>query len=421
MRAKWSAPIRKYWKISEQMMRREKGIPTSWCTPYGYQLNQQGNKFEATEDAKWVKLIYQWYLAGVSTNEIARRLEFLEVARPNERLNRKLHEGDDPTYNKWHPSTVLRILNSSAYIGELVSYWNFREYLDDSYPEFLQEFEWMYNIGRIDFSDPRVPAGTRERWEESVNHELWSEFEEKMGQPNISEMMDASTSVLADMDLDGGLIGIGDTMNSYWADKYGYVKKFEQYVKEWIESVDTSDITPKRRALIESTDYFLNFNYTDLLENVYKIENVLHIHGGVASVTDRDPIMGHCNYKDIEDHCRWAEESDEKFDEGEASIHRAVVNYLKSIYKDTELIIGLHKAFWDKLKNVDKVVTIGWSAGNADLPYLRKIRESVSKNTKWYAYFYDDKAYKALNAAMIEGDIEGKFEVNYISTDEFWD
>lgn len=95
-------------KISlSYQMRREKGIPTSWCTPYGYQLNQQGNKFEATEDAKWVKLIYQWYLAGVSTNEIARRLEFLEVARPNERLNRKLHEGDDPTYNKWHPSTVL--------------------------------------------------------------------------------------------------------------------------------------------------------------------------------------------------------------------------------------------------------------------------------------------------------------------------
>ena len=71
---------------------------TSWCTPYGYQLNQQGNKFEATEDAKWVKLIYQWYLAGVSTNEIARRLEFLEVARPNERLNRKLHEGDPMSF-----------------------------------------------------------------------------------------------------------------------------------------------------------------------------------------------------------------------------------------------------------------------------------------------------------------------------------
>lgn len=38
-------------KISlSYQMRREKGIPTSWCTPYGYRLNQQGNKLEATED-----------------------------------------------------------------------------------------------------------------------------------------------------------------------------------------------------------------------------------------------------------------------------------------------------------------------------------------------------------------------------------
>lgn len=300
------------------------------------------------------------------------------------------------------------------------SYWNFREYLDDIYLEFLQEFERLYNIGRIDFLDPRVPESTRERWEKSVNHELWSELEEKMGQPNISEMMDASTSVLADMDLDGGLIGIEDTMNSYWAAQYGYIEIFEQYVKEWIESVNTSDITPKRRDLIESTDYFLNFNYTDLLEKVYKIENVLHIHGGVASVTDIEPIMGHCNYKDIEDHCRWAEEADEKFDEGKASIHRAVVNYLKSIYKDTKGILGAHQTFWDRLGNMDKVVIIGWSAGIADLPYLRKIRESVSKNTKWYVYCYDDKTYKALNSVMLEEDIEGKYEVNYIPTSEFW-
>ena len=34
----------------------------------------------------------------MSTNEIARRLEFLEVARPNERLNRKLHEGDPMSF-----------------------------------------------------------------------------------------------------------------------------------------------------------------------------------------------------------------------------------------------------------------------------------------------------------------------------------
>ena len=40
-------------KISlSYQMRREKGIPTSWCTPYGYQLNQQGNKLEALSFGK---------------------------------------------------------------------------------------------------------------------------------------------------------------------------------------------------------------------------------------------------------------------------------------------------------------------------------------------------------------------------------
>ena len=302
------------------------------------------------------------------------------------------------------------------------SYWNFREYLDKTYPEFLESFEWLYDIGRIDFSDPRVPATAREQWEKAINHELWSEFEDKMGQPNITEMMERSESALADMEnLDGGLIGIEDTMNSYWRKQYGYVRKFKQYVKEWIETIDTSDINPKRMALIGSTDYFLNFNYTDLLENVYEIDGVLHIHGGVWSVTDIEPIMGHCNQKDIEDHQKWAIEAEEAFNEGEASIHRAVVSYLRSIYKDTSLIIGRNWRFWDKLKEVDTIIIIGWSAGIADLPYLEKIRDSVRKGAKWYAYYYDDKAKSALNKAMQDEDIERKFEVNYILSREFWD
>lgn len=102
-------------------MRREKGIPTSWCVPYGYRMNEQKSQYEVADEAKYVKLIYQWYLMGLSTNEIARRLEFLEVPRPNEHLNRRLHEGHDTTFNKWHSSSVLRILDSQVYIGNLVT------------------------------------------------------------------------------------------------------------------------------------------------------------------------------------------------------------------------------------------------------------------------------------------------------------
>ena len=43
------------------------------------------------------------------------------MPRPNEHLNRRLHEGHDTTFNKWHSSSVLRILDSQVYIGNLVT------------------------------------------------------------------------------------------------------------------------------------------------------------------------------------------------------------------------------------------------------------------------------------------------------------
>lgn len=302
------------------------------------------------------------------------------------------------------------------------AYWDFRSFLSDNYPQFLENFEYWHDVGRVDFSNPRLSANAREQWERSTKVKLWYELENIMGCPNIYEMMDWSESILKnDMDLDSGLVGIEDTMDSHWRKQYGYINKFEQYVKEWIETIDTRDIEPKRMALVESTDYFLNFNYTDTLETVYKIEDVFHIHGGVSSVTDIDPIMGHCNSQDIEEHRRLAGEADALLNEGEASIHRAIANYLQSIYKDTNSIISFSESFWEKLSNIDMVVIVGWAAGKADWPYLRKIQESIKDDTKWQVYYYDDDALAALSKAMREEGIERKYEVTYTPTREFWD
>ena len=305
--------------------------------------------------------------------------------------------------------------------GLNTSYWNFREFLAENHQEFLQMFEEQYSITSIDLLDERISENARKEWENHIKRELWSEFENKMGQPNIPEMLDFSESLLSGMNLDSGLTQIEDTMDSYWEKEYGYIREFERYVKEWIESVDTEDVQPRRRDLIESTDYFLNFNYTDLLESVYEIDDILHIHGGVYSVASTEPIMGHCNDRGIEEHLGWAKESEEKFDEGDASIHRAVANYLRSIYKDTRNIIRSNQMFWDKLKDVNEVIIIGWSAGSADMPYLRKVKESVRENTKWLVYYYDNRAISALKKAMSDEEIEERYEVRYIPIGEFWD
>lgn len=132
-------------------------------------------------------------------------------------------------------------------------------------------------------------------------------------------------------------------------------------------------------------------------------------------------MVKYCNYQDIEEHRRLAGEADEVLNEGEASIHRAIANYLRSIYKDTNSIISLSESFWEKLSDIDAVVVVGWAAGKADWPYLRKIQKSIKDDTKWHVYYYDNKALAALSKAMQEEGIEGKYEVTYMQTREFWD
>lgn len=303
--------------------------------------------------------------------------------------------------------------------GLSTSYWKFREYLEREHQEFLYEFEHLYDIGHIDFSDPRVSDSTIAKWEDAVGNKLWSDFEYQIGRPNIDEMLGASDCVLGDMNLDGGLIGIEDTMDAYWKEQYSYMNMFQQYVKDWIDEIDTSKIKPKFEKLINSKDIFLNFNYTDVLERVYGIENVLHIHGGVDSVTDIDPIMGHCNLDTIDEHKELAKNADDEFDEGGASIHRAVSDYLLATYKDTYSIIAQHSSFWRKLERVDHVVIFGWSAGDVDLPYIRKIRYSIDSSTVWDVYYHDKKAYLSLKASMQGEDIEDKYTVNYHADVEF--
>ena len=59
-------------------------------------------------------------------------------------------------------------------------YWKFREYLEDKYPDFLYQFENLYNIQAIDDSDPRIKPEDIERWKKSVDNALWSTFEDKI-------------------------------------------------------------------------------------------------------------------------------------------------------------------------------------------------------------------------------------------------
>lgn len=60
---------------------------------------------------------------------------------------------------------------------------------------------------------------------------------EKEFYANEVEMEEKSQSVLEVMDLDGGLIGIGDTMDDYWEDEYHFIRMLNHYVWKWAKQI----------------------------------------------------------------------------------------------------------------------------------------------------------------------------------------
>lgn len=303
------------------------------------------------------------------------------------------------------------------------SYWAFRTYLENNHWDFLIAFEQMYNIQRLDTSEYGYTIEAQKRWEDSVYDTLWSSLERFMGFPNVHDMLDKSTSVLENLDLEGGNDGIKGTMDEYWESEYGFIKQLQKFVKEWISSVDISKVFPKKSTLLNnSDDHFLNFNYTTVLEDIYNIENVIHIHGSIGSNADYSPIMGHCNQKRIDEHSQYAKEAFELNNEGETSIHEAIVDYLTAIYKDTEHYISMNKWFFDRLKSVEKVIIFGWAAGEVDIPYLNVIRNSISNDAEWEVYYHDKKAYDSLCSAFSATKIFDDFKTPvFIKSCKFWD
>lgn len=65
-----------------------------------------------------------------------------------------------------------------------------------------------------------------------------------------------------------------------------------------------------------------------------------------------------------------------------------MTNYYERTFKDINHYLLLHRGFFEKIKPVDEVFVIGHSFGDVDLPYFKKVLESIQENAIWNKYFY---------------------------------
>lgn len=297
-------------------------------------------------------------------------------------------------------------------------YSAFRSFLVQYHDDFLVKFEDMYNIRRLDDTEPWYNDEIGEIWHKNVIKDLWEKFEDDIGYPNTAEMFDFAVSMSGTMPSQG----VSDTFDMYWKEKYSFSNALQKYVLEWLKTIDMSYCQCKKADLIDNnSDYFINFNYTDILERVYNIKNVLHIHGGIPECSSVPPVMGHGNKFLIDDNKNKAKQYYEDGIEWAYSIHKAIAKYAESLYKDTDMIISQNENFFSELNDIDQIICLGITFGDVDIPYLERIMREVSPQSKWIVYFYTEEDKKRLKAVFGILGITRRYQVFFRHSDDYWD
>ena len=179
------------------------------------------------------------------------------------------------------------------------------------------------------------------------------------------------------------------------------VPMIKEYFSNWIDTIKIFHAKSKINFsnLIDlDRDFFLTFNYTETLEQIYKVKNVYHIHGKRGGKL----IIGHGNNTD--------------YYESYMSRHIGAENYLcelqEEMKKDTQSIITQNKELFIKLGKVDKIYSYGFSFSDVDMAYIRELcNMSKTENIVWYFNDYDKDKYETFKDKLVQCGFKGNFDI----------
>ena len=189
--------------------------------------------------------------------------------------------------------------------------------------------------------------------------------------------------------------GVEDSISFIFNDA---MEEFRTAFNEWVRCIKVNDAAADLGIPIGSK--YLTFNYTDTLETVYKVpaENVLHIHGNRLR-SDDEMIIGHNKHYDAD-----TPYGDDSILLPYQNAYSEVIKIMNEWVKDSESIIEANTHFFQSLNCCSTVIVMGYSYNEIDVPYLRKIFDSVVSNCRWILYYYSiDDLLKAKNTASVLG------------------
>jgi hypothetical protein len=249
----------------------------------------------------------------------------------------------------------------------------------------------------------------------------WSNLEQELGFLDFTDEISCYTDEIAD-GYDEGYIAVTN-MISTAGDILNDMEPLEDIFAEWVKTIEIYASGVKRdfADLISSNEdrYCLSFNYTATLEKLYNVDEVCHIH-----ILNNDRfLLGHGeelknlevtvdNFPNISDYTL----GHGNFDEIE-KIERTFNKIHNILKKDVSRALSDHQAFFEGLRDIEKVYSYGFSYGDVDLVYIKRILSKINggKFVTWFLNDYnedDNRIFeRKIRSCGFKGDF-GRFSIN---------
>lgn len=274
------------------------------------------------------------------------------------------------------------------------SYYYFGCYLIENDPEFFELIGDMYSIKYRRMIGPPIAHD----FEYVVEDMLWKDFEGYLGKVDENFILDLYKDDLGLECSDAVEIEMNEDESAERLKKY-----FDCWVKETLDvstnyKIIKSTLTSQDFDLVNSNDYFVVFNYTHILQQIYNVpENqIVYVHGESKTDGENDLIIGHGNDRRIEklkdriskleEDCDFSQSSQNRIDE-----NKCLLRYLERLRKNVSLCMMRCDKFYDSInEDVDIIKVYGLSLGEVDIPYLLQLRHRFPE-VKWeFSYYSDD-------------------------------
>jgi hypothetical protein len=227
---------------------------------------------------------------------------------------------------------------------------------------------------------------------------LWSNFEMELAHLNPHSLMD-------------NVRLLHPEWNTSYKEMYAFIDEVKDEVDflrlslnrcfcDWVGQLEKGNKN-KRLLFDKENALFLSFNYTDTLEDLYKIPQkykILYIHGKVENQFSQLVFGHHYSPKEIED---MMPDDNELEDEATTEI----AGFLSELRKDTDSIIANNKNFFKAISNVENIYVLGHSLAEVDYPYFEKINNSTPDNTSWTISYFSDRDRDNVVSLMLKLNI----------------